>query len=310
MILRSILLLLALGCAVPPPPAPPPGSGISTVPIRDRYARGRIEMVEAVNADRARQGLPPVVLDSLASAVGQGHAVEMAAGGWLSHYNQAGLAPYERYAAAGGTGHVVENVFRSQRRSRAQGAAEDPWERFDVRTAQAWLMASEGHREAILDPHRTRLGVGIASDPARGALYVVQEFVTDAADIVAPGRVVPGQQVSVSGSLRRPAARPLMLVLSREPAERPWIARGERPPGGSYSDGGSQSILIPPWVIRWNSDDRSFSVALRLARELDPGRWYGILYVASEPAVLDAISRRRAATEAGWPAAAFVVEVL
>lgn len=310
MIQRAFVLLLALGCAAPLPPAPEPAPGVSTVPIRDRYARGRVEMVEAVNADRARHGLAPVVLDSLASAVAQAHALEMAAGGWLSHYNEAGLAPFERYAAAGGTGHVLENVFRSQRRSRVQGAADDPWERFDIRTTQAWLMASEGHREAILEPHRARIGVGIASDPARGAVYVVQELVTDAAEIAPPGRVVPGQQVTVSGSLRSAGTRPLMLVLSRDPAERSWVARGERPPGGSYADGGSEAMLIPPWAIRWNPDDRSFSVALRMAVGADPGRWYGIVYVASEAAVLDALSRRRAATGAGWPAAAFVVEVL
>jgi hypothetical protein len=266
-------------------------------------------MVEAVNADRGRHGLPPVMLDSLASAVAQAHALEMAGEGWLSHYNAAGLAPYERYAAAGGTGHVLENVFRSQRRSRAQGSTDDPWERFDIRTAQAWLMASEGHRKAILDPHRARIGVGIA-DPVRGAVYVVQELVTDAAEIDPPTRVVAGQEMHVTGSVRAPGTRPLLLVLSREPAEPPWVAAGEQPPGGSYADGGSESILIPPWAIRWNPDDRSFSLALRMARRAMPARWYGILYVAPEAAVRDAVSRLRAGTGGGWPAAAFVVEVL
>jgi hypothetical protein len=267
-------------------------------------------MVEAVNADRERHGLPPVVLDSLASAVAQAHALEMAVGGWLSHYNAAGLAPYERYAAAGGTGHVLENVFRSQRRTRAQGSTDDPWERFDIRTAQAWLMASEGHRKAILEPHRARIGVGIASDPVRGAVYVVQELVTDAAEIDPPRRVVPGQEMFVSGSVGAPGTRPLLLVLSREPTERPWVVAGEQPPGGSYADGGSEAILIPPWAIRWNPDDRSFSLALRMARRAVPARWYGILYLASDAAVRDAVARLRAGTAGGWPAAAFVVEVL
>lgn len=308
--LLSLALLLALACAAPRPPVLPPASGVSTVPIRDRFARARVEMVEAVNVDRGRNGLPPVVLDSLASAVAQAHALEMAAEGWLSHYNAAGLAPYERYAAAGGTGHVLENVFRSQRRSQAQGSTDDPWERFDVRMAQAWLMASEGHRKAILDPHRARIGVGIAADPIRGAVYVVQELVTDTAEIDPLRQVVPGQEMFVSGSMRAPGVRPLMVVLSRQPIERPWVAGGERPPGGSYADGGSEAIVIPPWAIRWNSDDRSFSLVLRVARRAMPARLYGILYVASDAAVRDAVSRQRADTGGGWPAAAFVVEVL
>jgi len=301
--------LLALACAVGRVPESPPTAGV-TVPIRDRYAQARIEMVDAVNADRAGHGRPPVVLDSLATAVAQGHAEEMAVGGWLSHYNAAGLAPYERFAAAGGTGHVLENVFRSQERSRVEWSVDVLWDRFDVRDAEGWLMASEGHRTAILDPHRTRIGVGIAVDPGRGAIYVVQELVTAAATISPPGRVLPGQEASVSGQVGTPGARPLMLVLTREPVVRPWVASGERPPEGAYADGGSQALVIPPWAIRWNPDDRSFGLTIRIGRSMDPARWYGVLYVAPDDTVRAALSLRRAGTNGGWPAAAFVVEVL
>jgi hypothetical protein len=234
----------------------------------------------------------------------------MAAGGFLSHYSADGLAPYERYAAAGGTGHVRENVFRSQRRGGSRPPGADPWEGFDIRDAEGWLMASTGHREAILDPHRARLGVGIAVDPARGAVYVVQEFVTTAATLVPPGRVLPGQETFVSGRLRETGTRPLMLVLSREPATRPWVDRGASPPGGPYPDGGSESLIVPPWAIRWNSGDRSFGLDLRMGRGADPARWYAILYIAPEDAVREALAERRADTRSGWPAAAFVLEVL
>lgn len=306
----ALVPLVVLACALPRAPEPPPAAGVTTVPIRDRYARARIEMVDAVNADRARHGRPPIVLDSLASVVAQDHAEEMSAGGWLSHYNAAGLAPYERFAAAGGTGHVLENVFRSQQRARVAWAVDDLWELFDIRDAEAWLMSSEGHRKAILDPHRARIGVGIAVDPGRGAVYVVQELVTAAATIEHPGRVLPGQEASVSGQVGAPGTRPLMLVLSREPVARPWVVRGERPPGGAYADGGSQTLVIPPWAIRWNPDDRSFGLRLRMGRGEEPARWYGVLYVAPDEAVREALSLRRADTGGGWPAAAFVVEVL
>jgi hypothetical protein len=267
-------------------------------------------MVAAVNEDRGRQGMPPVALDSLATVVAQGHAEEMAAGGWLSHFNAAGLAPYERFAAAGGTGHVLENVFRSQERSRTEWPAEVLWERFDIREAERWLMSSEGHRKTILDPHHPRIGVGIALDPRRGSVYVVQEFVTAAATIEPPGRVLPGQEAALSGRMRTPDARPLMLVLTREPLVRDWVADGDRPPGGSYPDGGPDALVIPPWAIRWNPDDRSFGLRLRIGRGIDEARWYGVLYAAPEEAVVRALSDRRADTGKGWPAAAFVVEVL
>ncbi|HEY7472108.1 MAG TPA: CAP domain-containing protein [Gemmatimonadota bacterium] len=306
----TLAAVAALACAAAYAPRPAPDSGATTVPIRDRYARARVEMVAAVNADRMRSGRPPVVLDSLASVVAQAHAEEMAAGGWLSHYSAAGLAPYERFAAAGGTGHVMENVFRSQARTAAEWALDDPWPRFDIGEAQGWLMSSSGHRATILDPHRARIGVGIAVDRARSAVYVVQELVTAAATLSPPGMVLPGQEASVSGRVQVDGARPLMLVLSREPIERPWVASGRRPPGGAYSDGGPESLVIPPWAIRWNPDDRSFGLALRMSRGAGPARWYGVLYVAPEGAVREAVAQRRAATDAGWPAAAFVVEVL
>ena len=191
----------------------------------------------------------------------------MAAGGWLSHYNAAGLAPYERFAAAGGTGHVMENVFRSQTRPAAEWVLHDPWPRFDVREAQDWFMSSRGHRATILDPHRARIGVGIAVDRARSAVYVVQELVAEAAILSShPGMVLPGQDASVSGQVRVPGARPLMAVLSREPGGTAVGRERTQPPGGAYPDGGPESLVIPPWAIRWNSGDRSFGVDLRMSR--------------------------------------------
>jgi len=302
--------LAAVACAAPYGSAPPEPSGGVTVPIHDRYARARAEMVVAVNGDRGRHGLAPVSLDSLATVVAQAHAEDMAAGGYLSHYNTAGLAPYERLAAAGGTGHLLENIFRWQQRAAPEWDLDDPWERFDVRVAEAWFMDSPGHRGAILDPHRAWIGIGIAVDPGRSAVYVVQELVTAAATLSHPGRVLPGEDAAVSGRVGTPGARPLMLVLTREPLVRAWAARGERPPGGAYADGGSPSLIVPPWAIRWNPDDRSFGMRLRMGRGAEPARWYGVLYVAPEAAVREAVSSRRAATGQGWPAAAFVVEVL
>jgi hypothetical protein len=47
-----------------------------------------------------------------------------------------------------------------------------------------------------------------------------------------------------------------------------------------------------------------------MGRGAEPARWYGVLYVAPDEAVRKALSLRRADTGGGWPAAAFMVEVL
>lgn len=305
----ALVPLVALACALPRAPEPPPAAGVTTVPIRDRYARARIEMVDAVNADRARHGRPPIVLDSLASVVAQDHAEEMSAGGWLSHYNAAGLAPYERFAAAGGTGHVLENVFRSQQRARVAWAVDDLWELFDIRDAEAWLMSSEGHRKAILDPHRARIGVGIAVDPGRGAVYVVQELVTAAATIEHPSRVLPGQEASVSGQVGAPGTRPLMLVLAR--AGRAAVGRARRTAAGwrvrgrriaDPSDPALGDPLEPRRsLVRVAAPDGARRGARPLVRRALRGPRRG----GAGSAFASPRRHRR-----GWPAAAFVVEVL
>ncbi|MBA3583136.1 MAG: hypothetical protein H0W36_01155 [Gemmatimonadetes bacterium] len=97
-----VALGLGLSCAPIAQPnsrtGPEPG-----VPIRDRYAAARLDLLEAINADRAAAARPPVALDSLATLAAQTHARAMADGGFFSHYGQAGEAPYERLAEAGGT---------------------------------------------------------------------------------------------------------------------------------------------------------------------------------------------------------------
>ncbi len=282
-----------------------PQSGPPKSPIQDRYAGARIDLLAAINADRHAAGVAPVRLDSLATIAAQGHASAMAAGGFFSHYGQLGQAPYERLARAGLTGHVRENVYRWQMRGLVPVGTADPWLAFDVNDAHGSLMASPGHRETILDPHRTHVGLGIASDPANGAVYVVEDFMARYVQIDPPRLAWPGSKTPLTGRVIDPSLRPLLLLLRREPEVVPGTGN---PPPGPYVDGRGEGRIVPPWAIAWRPALRSFELDLGPLLG-EPGRWYGVVYVAPRHEVEGALAAGAANTTMGWPGAAFLVHV-
>ncbi len=294
----GLVACVSVGAYDPSPPAGPPKS-----PIPDRYARARVDLLAAINEDRHAAGVAPVRLDSLATVVAQGHAAAMATGRFFSHYGLLGEAPYERLARAGLTGHVRENVYRWQVRNLVAVGTVDPWLAFDVEDAHGSLMASSGHRQTILDPHRTHIGIGIASDPADGAVYVVEDFMARHVQIDPPRLALPGTVIPLSGRVADPSIRPLLLLLRREPEADP---RAGNPSPGPYPDGRGEGRVVPPWAIGWRPGGR-FKIDLGpLLRE--SGRWYGVVYVAPRKVVEAALAAGTATSDQGWPGAAFVVD--
>lgn len=301
----AIALVATAGCRSAPTPFPEAIVAPTEVPIRDRYAHQRLILLDAINADRNAHGLAPVGLDSAATVVAQRHARAMAREGYLSHYGTDGRAPYERSSEAGLTAHVRENVFRWRKHGEDPLDPGWPWAEFDIRQAEEWLMESPPHRATILDPFRTHVGLGIAEGRRDGAVYVVQEFLARHARLEVPLRAWRRAPTVVRGWMTAPGTRPLLVFVTREPGQRGW--EGGVPPGGPYLDGGTEGSLVPPWRIRWNWTDRSFSLELA---PREPGRYYGIVYVASEERVRGALGRLDADSREGWPGAAFVLDVL
>lgn len=304
-VLAAAVLAGTLACVTAGAPGSSAGAGADRTPIRDRYAAARLELLAAINHDRRAAGAGAVGLDSLATVAAQAHAVAMAAGDFFGHYGLFGEAPYERLAAAGETGHVMENVYRWAVSSMPSVRGSDPWPAFDPRHAHRSLMASPGHRETIVDPHRTHVGLGIAADSADGAVYVVEEFVARHAEIEAPRLAWGGSVTPLTGRMLDPALRPLLVLVRRDPGV---AASGAGPRPGPYVDGRGEGRVVPPWTIGWTPGLLAFEVDLGpVLRE--PGRWYGIVFVAPRAVVDEALARGRVSTDPGWPGAAFVVEV-
>jgi uncharacterized protein YkwD len=116
-------------------------------------ARLETEIADRVNAVRKEHGLAALRWHPDLAALAREHSRDMGREGFFAHENPAGGSAAERLRAAGlGYRALGENLARSRN-------APDPAET----TVKGW-MASDGHRENILDAAFTETGVGVWRD--------------------------------------------------------------------------------------------------------------------------------------------------
>jgi uncharacterized protein YkwD len=120
------------------------------------------QIVTLVNRERAAAGVAPVALHPALNSAAQAHSNEQAARNLMTHYSANGSNGGQRMAAAG-------YAWRAWAENIAAGQA-------DAATAMnAWMTSTEGHRENILNPRYTDMGVGLAYS-AGGVPYWTQDF--------------------------------------------------------------------------------------------------------------------------------------
>ncbi len=139
-----------------PPPdtessTPTTDSTTSTTPDGAENPTGSAQeqVVELVNAERAKAGCAAVRVDDRLVASAQGHSDDMAAGGYLSHTSRDGRSFDDRIEDAGYPSPAAENIAMGM--SSAE-AVMDAW------------MSSDGHRRNILNCDITAIGVGLNPD--------------------------------------------------------------------------------------------------------------------------------------------------
>src|SRR5262249_8325062 len=119
------------------PPAPPPPGGTTS-------------LLEAHNAQRAANGLPPLTADDRLASAAQQHATEMFNTGVLTHQGKDGSMPWDRTRRAGYTGgNIGENIAKGQT---------------SVDQVMASWMNSPSHRANILGVNYKNAGFGQAGD--------------------------------------------------------------------------------------------------------------------------------------------------
>jgi uncharacterized protein YkwD len=186
--------------------------------------QAREYVLALVNRDRAAEGLEPVRLDDVASDAGQRHADDMARHGFTAHWGTDGSVPEQRYTEAGGEDFVQENAacfFDEQPRTL------DPEPRFDaeeLRKIQHAFMSetppNDGHRQNVLKPWHTHLGVGLAKPEGLRQVCLTQEFVDHHGEYEAlPRSAEVGQAVRVAGRVKSPVEFGGVGIARIDPAE-------------------------------------------------------------------------------------------
>lgn len=238
-------------------PTPPP----------DLSAAARY-MVELINRDRQAAGLSPVQWDETAARAAQAHAEEMASYVYLSHWDLAGYGPEHRYFFAGGRDAVRENVYAYyQRSSTGVGIPIQDWQAI-VENAQEALMESAGHRENILQPSHTHVGIGIAYNAALGEVRIAQEFIDRYVALEPlPEIAHRGDRVEVTGKILGGVSSPI-INLAHEPFPTPMSVAALNQTA-TYASRAEVFQAINPRV-----EGNRFSATIRIGESDKPGLYH------------------------------------
>jgi uncharacterized membrane protein required for colicin V production len=114
-------------------------------------------LLELANEERVRRGLAPLAFDERLVPVARGHADEMLRLKYFGHLSPRTGTPFDRLAAAD-----ISYRRAGENLAYAQSAT----------VAHRGLMESQGHRENILRPEFTHIGVGVVSAGPYGRVFV------------------------------------------------------------------------------------------------------------------------------------------
>lgn len=161
-------------------------------------ARLARQMLDAVNAERAKVGLKPLRLDPTLTQIADFYACRLIDGRFLRHVDPYDNSTVVTRAADFGYAFlkIGENLAAEQR---------------TVREAMAGLMNSPGHRANILDPAFTEIGIAVKLGGPYG-IYWVQEFGRPLSDgplpAAAPTKPHPAIRPAASQAATTRAAAP------------------------------------------------------------------------------------------------------
>ena len=112
-------------------------------------------LIDLINQERINQGFTPLNVQSQLSSAARGHSQDMACNDIFSHTGSDGSSPFDRIAWQGYSfSAAAENIYAGS------GPYNSPQEAFN-----AW-MNSPGHRDNMLNPVYTDIGIGYSYNAA------------------------------------------------------------------------------------------------------------------------------------------------
>jgi uncharacterized protein YkwD len=113
------------------------------------------QVIALINQARQQNGLPPLQENSQVNAAALGHSIDMACNNFLNHTGSDGSTWYDRLRAQDyAYNDARENIY-----------AGDPGYGGDPQGAFNWWINSQVHRDNILNPQATEIGVGYVANP-------------------------------------------------------------------------------------------------------------------------------------------------
>ncbi|MBE7555224.1 MAG: LysM peptidoglycan-binding domain-containing protein [Anaerolineales bacterium] len=120
-------------------------------------------MVEAVNAERQGEALPPFAVDEQLTLMAWGQAQDMVKRGYFGHVTPEGRTLRDRFEDRGlASTRVGENIYLSVKPANQA-----------VQAAIGWFMGDPPHRRNILHAHFNRIGVGVAQESSGWYTFVL-----------------------------------------------------------------------------------------------------------------------------------------
>jgi LysM repeat protein len=116
------------------------------------------EVIAAVNALRAENGLPPYTPDPILMSIAQAHAEYILSSGVMTHYDANGLRPFERALQAGYpvAGDIYTNVgFFSENIIGGSGMTAE-------QAVEEWAVMDEAHLRTMISSELQDIGAGVA----------------------------------------------------------------------------------------------------------------------------------------------------
>jgi uncharacterized protein YkwD len=136
-----------------PTPGPPPPGNLDL----------EEQVVQAINARRVENGLPPHTFDGQISEVALKHAQDMYVRDFFAHVNPDGVTLRNRLADGG------VSFFRAGENIQRNTQPRDS----TVQAAVEWFMNSPPHRANILHPTHNRVGVAVVEGPPGWYTFVI-----------------------------------------------------------------------------------------------------------------------------------------
>lgn len=258
-----------------------------------------IKMVQLnlINQSRKKKKQSLLELDIYACRVANKMAISSAKNRYLSHWDLEGMKPYHRYGLNGGVHHVSENAHASWGNEKVNTSYENIIAKMNHGHSRfmAERRPNDGHKQTVLDPYHTHVGVGYGVEGDWFSYY--EEYVDAYIDI----QLVPNSSDQYTLKLKIPDSLSLVLIeVSLDP-----IPKSQTPQKlnrkGSYLDQGK--------VIKnklWNDDgqiireNEEISVNLLLKSS---GLYYVQVYVTDRK-----LSEKVLTTKGSFPVSGVIIK--